>query len=103
MREAELDSLALFQGSLYLAVGRLFSDLPPFVVLSLAARDGDLKLYVVVSGVEFQRDQGLSLFLVLAGETGDLPPVEQQLAVAGGELFRVRGVRVRRDVRRPIR
>src|SRR5215203_5049681 len=86
---------ALFHGAFDLAVCRLFGDLTPLVVLTLAACDGDLELDDAVLGVEFEGDEGLPLFLALAGEAVDLLPVQQQLAVAGGELPFLSGVRVR--------
>src|SRR5829696_6916602 len=90
---------ALFHGAFYFAVCRLFGDLTPLVVLSLAACDGDLELDDAVLGVELERDEGLPLFLALADEAIYLFSVQEQLAVAGWELPFLPCVRVRRDVR----
>src|SRR5215203_1342317 len=89
---------ALFHGAFDLAVCRLLGDLPPLVVLSLAACDGDLELDDAVLGVELEWDEGLPLLLALADEAVDLFPVQEQLAVARGELPFLPGVRVRGDV-----
>src|SRR5215217_19757 len=90
---------ALFHGAFDLAVCRLFGDLTALVVLTLAACDGELELDDAVLGVELEWDEGLTLLLALADEAVDLLPVQQQLAVAGGELSFLSGIRVRRDVR----
>src|ERR671915_363389 len=90
---------ALFHGAFDLAVCRLFDDLTTLVVLTLAACNGDLELDDSVLGIELQGDESLPLFLALADEAVDLLSVQQQLAVAGGELPFLSGVRVRRDVR----
>src|SRR5215207_8839005 len=90
---------ALFHGAFDLAVCRLFGDLTALVVLTLAACDGELELDDAVLGVELEWDEGLTLLLALADEAVDLLPVQQKLAVAGGELSFLSGVRVRRDVR----
>src|SRR5215216_6028388 len=89
---------ALFHGALHLALGGFARDLKPLVVLSLAAGDGEFELYVAVSGVELQGDQGLAVLLALSGETGYLPSVQEELAVAGRVLGYVRGVLVGGDV-----
>src|ERR671914_659477 len=89
----------LLHGAFDLAVGRLFGYLTPLVVLALAACDGDLELDFAVLGVELEGDKGLPFLLALADEAVDLLSVQQQLAVAGGELPFLSGVRVRRDVR----
>src|SRR5215210_1073149 len=94
-----LASEAFFHGAFDLAVCRLFGDLTPLVVLTLAACDSDLELDDSVLGIELEGDEGLPLFLALADEAVDLLSVQQQLAVAGGELPFLSGVRVRRDVR----
>src|SRR5918997_3435274 len=94
-----LAAQSLFHGAFDLAVCRLFGDLTPLVVLTLAACDGDLELDYAVLGVELEGDEGLPFLLALADEAVDLLSVQQQLAVAGGELPFLPGVRVRRDVR----
>src|ERR687898_1969167 len=94
-----LTAEALFHGAFDLAVCCLLGDLTPLVVLTLAACDGDLELDEAEFGVELEGDEGLPLLLALADEAVDLLPVQQQLAVAGGELPLLPGVRVRRDVR----
>src|SRR5215218_6927946 len=90
---------ALFHGAFDLAVCRFLGDLTPLVVLLLAACDGDLELDEAAFGEELEGDKGLPFLLALADEAVDLLPVQQQLAVAGGELPFLSGVRVRRDVR----
>src|SRR5688572_7658576 len=90
-----LASEALFHGAFDLAVSRLFGDLTPLVVLSLAACYGDLELDDAVLGVELEGDEGLSLLLALTNEAVDLLSVQQQLAVARGGLPFLPGIRVR--------
>src|ERR671921_2280870 len=94
-----LAAQSLFHGAFDLAVCRLFGDLTPLVVLTLAACDGDLQLYDAVLGVELEGDEGLPLLLALADEAVDLFLVQEQLAVSGGKLPFLPGVRVRRDMR----
>src|SRR5919112_3357453 len=93
-----LAAQSLFHGAFDLAVCRLFGDLTPLVVLTLAACDGDLELDDAVLGVELEGAERLPLLLALADEAVDLFSLQQQLAVAGGELPLLPGVRVRRDV-----
>src|SRR5215218_3835190 len=90
---------ALFHGAFDFAVCRLFGDLTPLVVLSLAACHGDLELDDAVLGVELEGDEGLPILLALADEAVDLFSVQEQLAVSGRELPFLPGVRVGRDVR----
>src|SRR5215210_876528 len=90
---------AFLHGAFYFAVCGLFGDLAPLVVLPLAACDGDLELYDAVLGVEFEGDEGLALLLALTDEAVDLFAVQEQLAISGGKLAFLSGVRIGRDVR----
>src|SRR3712207_3324469 len=96
---AALATEAFLHGALHLALGGFAGDLSPLVVLPLAARDGELELDVTVLGVEPEGDEGLPVFLALAGEAGYLTFVEEELAVAGRVLGDVRSVLVGGDVR----
>src|ERR687886_391834 len=89
---------ALFHGAFDLTLGGPAGNLTALVVLPFAAGDGDLELYVAVFGVEPQGDERRALLLALTDEPGDLLFVQEELAVAGGELLTVGGVGVRGDM-----
>src|SRR5215210_8657615 len=93
-----LASETLFHGAFDLALGGLFGDLAPLVVLLFTAGNGDLEFYVAVLFVESQGNERLAVLLGLAGETRYLPFVQEELPVPGRELLAVGGVLVRRDV-----
>src|SRR5215217_2713019 len=80
------------------AIGGSLGYFATLVVLALAAGDGDLELDDAVFGVELQGDEGFPFLLALADEAVDLFSVQEELAVAGGELAFLPGVRVGRDM-----
>src|SRR3954454_18138995 len=90
---------AFFHGAFYFAVRRFFGYFAAFVVLSFAAGDGDLEFDDAVFGVQLEGDEGFAFLLALADEAVYLFSVQQELAVAGGELALLPGVGVGRDVR----
>src|ERR671911_627497 len=99
LTNGKLAPKAFLYGSFYLAVGGLLGNLAAFVVLAFAAGDGDLEFDDAVFGVELQGDERFALLLALAHEAVYLFSVQEELAVASGELAFLPGVGVGRDVR----
>ena len=76
------------QGSLHLPLRVAVGDRAPLVALVLAAAERDLELHLAVLEVELRGDERQALLAHLGVEAVDLAPLEQQLAVAIGDVVR---------------
>src|SRR5829696_5885165 len=85
---------AFLHGSFDLAVGCFLGYFAAFVVLAFAAGDGYLEFDDAVLGVEHEGDKGFAFLLALADEAVYFFSVQEELAVAGGELAFFPGVGV---------